>query len=177
MRDDSMKWAAFKLGRKEDVNYRNIVISEFEPDRMTLISGPIANALSHAKVQDVISWPTPVDRNDYALAIRRDRILLVNGTQLAPGWDDSLGLAISDVSAGYRVCSFEGPNAYKALQRGAEISPNIPSGSVARNFSGYPVLLHAMGNEYKFRFFVPSALFFGLWDLLETYASAMENNT
>ncbi|MFK7751272.1 MAG: hypothetical protein AB8B51_01865 [Sedimentitalea sp.] len=110
----------------------------------------------------------------YALRLRRDRILIVDGPELPDGWHDDLGLAVSDVTDGYGVIDIKGGTALGLLQRGTEISATLASPSVVRGFYGYDVLIYGFGGENQYRIHVPRAHFAGLFALLVTFAEQID---
>ncbi len=175
MRDDRTKWQAFRKGQKEDITHPGISISEFLPERLTLISGPVDAAFKFAGVKSAIAWPDVATGQTHALSIRRDRIILVNGPEISDGWYSQPGLAVSDMTAGYRSCNVVGPLASETLARGAEIDPSIPSASVARAFAGYPVFLHVYEAGHAFRLYASRAYFEGLWGTISSFSSAIES--
>ena len=77
----------------------------------------------------------------YALAMRRDRMLVVNGPMLQDGWHDS-GYAVSDMSSAHVAFEFEGSATMDLLSRGTEIDFNNKSAGVARRFRDLDILLY-----------------------------------
>lgn len=75
--------------------------------RQTIVSG--TSVLHHFDdtLGPAIGWPEIADGPSYAIALRRDRVLPVNGPGLADGWDDEAEHAISDMSGGYAVLNYQ----------------------------------------------------------------------
>jgi len=149
-----------------------VVLTELIPEGLTLLWGAMQQAMMLANADVTVSWPGPSAGNTHALALRRDRVLVVNGASLAEGWHSDIGLAVSDMTRGFRAATLSGPLCFEVLKRGTEISRSIPSGSVSRGFAGYPVFLHTVEGPETYRLYVPRAVFEGFWDLIETFAFA-----
>ena len=98
MRDDRQKWAPSQSDSPATVETDLVRISGVSSDRLTLISGPVQQALAKCGMQIAAGWPDPVSSDSYALRLRRDRILVVNGPALEDGWDADNGVAISDMT-------------------------------------------------------------------------------
>ncbi|MEB8385637.1 hypothetical protein OO012_00230 [Rhodobacteraceae bacterium KMM 6894] len=152
MRDDSNKWDI-----PQPTNYEytenGITLASVPLARQTLISGP--NILTQTE-PPIAAWPDIVTSDCYALPIRRDRVLLVNGPPLSQGWHDETRQAVSDASDAYAVFDINGERSLEVLKRGAELSLNVPSRSVARILFGLGVFLYRYDNESRFRIHVAS---------------------
>jgi len=117
-------------------------VTQLPIKRQVLISG--VNALAASQLTRV-GWPGDVntDRTDrYALVLRRDRLLEINGEQRIDGWDDTSQCAVSDVTDGYVVFEISGSGAQDLLKQGGFINTDQPSPSVARQLFGQSVLLY-----------------------------------
>lgn len=173
MRDDSAKWSADRGTQRPPVRTGGVQICLLQPHRQTLISGPHTAALALAGCSAATGWPAPASGETYALRLRRDRILVVNGSDLTDGWHADPGLAVSDMTGGYAVIALSGDGATDLLNTGTELDPAQPSASVARLLHGYPVLLYRFqGETTDYRLHVPRASLEGLWSLLEELAKA-----
>lgn len=153
MRNDSNKWdapAALTVGHTEN----GVALTPIELTRQTLISGP--RVLSQAD-WSIVGWPGIAPTPPYALSLRRDRVLLVDGPDMAEGWQEDTQRAISDASDAYSVFDVSGDRAFEVLQRGAELRLDAESKSVARLLFGIGVLLYRVNTEDQFRIHVASS--------------------
>lgn len=147
MRDDSKKWDPSGVwGAIETAD--GLTVSPIQLARQTLISG--CDVLAQTQ-HPVAVWPDIVTAETYALPLRRDRILLVNGPFTAEGWHEDSAQAVSDASDGYAVFEMSGKSAVAALRRGTELRFDVQSGSVARMLFGLNVLLYRFGADDRFR--------------------------
>ena len=154
MRDDSHRWdASISADMSADMSIvkDGLSIAAVALNRQTLISGPAV--LTQVEDQ-VVEWPGVAASAAYTLCLRRDRVLVVNGPDVADGWDVEEQLAISDVSDAY-------------------LSLTVPSRSVARMLFGLGVLLYRVGAKNRFRIHVASAQADALWKSLQTAARAV----
>ncbi|WP_323778845.1 hypothetical protein [Leisingera sp.] len=152
MRDDSENWDAPQpSGYVHQAN--GITLAPATLTRQTLLSGPRVLAQTE---QPIASWPDIVTAQSYALPIRRDRVLLVNGSAVPEGWQDDICQAVSDASDAYSVFDISGKNALEVLRRGAELNLGIPSRSVARTLFEFEVFLYRYETEISFRIHVAS---------------------
>jgi len=153
MRDDSGKWdAPLPSGYAHDAN--GMTLAAVTLARQVLISGP--DVLTQTK-QPIAGWPDIVTADSYALSVRRDRVLLVNGPTVSEGWHDDIGQAVSDASDAYAVFDVSGERSLEVLKRGAELNLDVPSRSVARLLFGLGVFLYRYETENSFRIHVASA--------------------
>ena len=151
MRDDSQKWDAPGTIDATELA-QGLMVEPVTLTRQTLISGvDILGQTDHP----VVAWPDMVTEQVYALTLRRDRMLLVNGPEVAEGWHENTAQAVSDVSDGHAVFDICGPTALATLKRGAEVRLDVPSASVARLLFGLNVFLYRFGEENRFRIHVP----------------------
>lgn len=174
MRDDSAKWAPATGRERGSVTIGSVTLSPVLLTRQTLISGPYEAALKLAGMRFATGWPEPVDGDTYALRLRRDRILVINGLALEDGWHDAAGLAVSDMSSGYAALELKGSNAFAVLQRGTEISRTQPSASVARLFYGHAAFIYARGPGC-YRLHCGAAQLESVWELLATFAEQADS--
>ncbi|QBY00890.1 hypothetical protein E2K80_09255 [Rhodophyticola sp. CCM32] len=153
MRDDRHKWD-FIDDATLPLTAVGVTIALAPIQRQTLVSGP--RILKQFK--DASGWPDVVSQDPYALAIRRDRVLLVDHDQVPQdGWHDDLEQAVSDATDAYSVYDISGPNAFELLKRGGEVSLAVPSRSVARLLFGMGVFLYPYKNPQSFRIHVGRA--------------------
>lgn len=151
MRNDTARWETPGLiGVTKD----GLTIAEVPGLRQHWVSG--TDVLTRYADQR-IGWPDIAPSDKYALALRRDRVLLVGDTDLLPGYSDETGLAVSDVSAGWRVIDISGPGAFECLRHGAELNLHQPSRSVMRRVFGANVMLYRVHNPAHFRVHVERA--------------------
>lgn len=166
MRDDTAKWPAPSVGVKPDVAGGGVTLRHVSGLRQTLISGPLAKGLSYTEQARAVEWPDAAKGGDYAVSLRRDRILLVGGDIPKFGWLDAHGLAVSDVSAGYDLVEICGPGAFDLLRTGTEVSLTEPSRSALRLWQGYGAILYRYEASDCFRMHVASGHFEGVWEML-----------
>ena len=153
MRDDSRRWPpTFRAAPGIDLGAADL--KRAQPKRQTLISG--SHVLKQMDVP-VIEWPAIAQSDSYALSLRRDRVLLVNGPERREGWDETQKHAVSDASDAFAVFDLTGPGAMALLQRGADVSQTVASPSVARMFFGLNVLLYRGAPADHYRIHVPAA--------------------
>jgi len=147
MRDDADKWDVATHDNKVLVT-ENISVTQVQPDRQTMISG--VSVLNQTPLT-LVEWPGKIAKEQYALVLRRDRILEVNGPVREYGWNASMSCAISNMNDGYSVLNFSGPFALPLLTRGGFINTGDQSRSVARTLFGMPVLLyqHKMTDQFS----------------------------
>ncbi len=162
MRDDSQRWVPPR-DRAVAVTAPGITVRSVDIARFTLISGP--RALSETRLA-IADWPGIVEGDSYAISLRSDRILEVNGPARQDGWDADQNLAISDVTDAYRHIEIAGPAALSLLSRGTELDPNNPSRSAARLLFGLGVFLYRHGNSDTYRLHTGSAEDEALWHAL-----------
>lgn len=143
MRDDSHKWDA-PFSHEQRLSADGLEISTLGFERLCLISG--AQARSRTPLQPV-GWPQPAAGTSYAISLRRDRILEVNGPVREDGWHDAEGLAVSTVTDAYHAFLIEGPRAIELLKRGAELSLAQPSQSAARVMFNLPAILYRLAED------------------------------
>jgi hypothetical protein len=153
MRDDSEKWdAPDALPRVHTEN--GVTLTPVTLTRQVLISGP--QVLS-CPDWPILRWPDIAPAPPYALSLRRDRVLLVDGPEMADGWHPDSGCAISDASDAYAVFDLSGRRAFEVLQRGAELRLDLPSPSVARLLFGLAVFLYRVEKGDRFRIHIASS--------------------
>jgi len=152
MRDDTALWDAPR-DPTEPIDLGPAQLTPVQLTRQTLVSGP---DVLHQTDLPLVEWPDAAPSGPYALTLRRDRLLLVNGPEAPDGWNDATRQATSDVTDAYSVFDLTG-DALPLLGRGAEISPDIPSRSVARLLFGLGVFLYRLDNATTYRLHVPRA--------------------
>jgi len=152
MRNDNAKWDVPELAIAHEVG--GVTITTARVARQTLVSGPsVLTQTTHPLVR----WPDIAVEEVYALALRRDRILIINGPDMTEGWDDITAQAVSDASDAYHVIDLAGEKAFDVLKRGSDVRLDVPSGSVARLCFGLGVFLYRCGTEQNFRLHISSA--------------------
>ncbi len=152
MRDDSAKWDAPAV-LADTVRANGLVLTQVDLTRQTLISGPGVLAQTE---WPVVGWPGLAPAAPYAIALRRDRVLVVDGPEMTDGWHEETNCAVSDASDAYAVFDLSGARAFGVLQRGAELSLDVPSKSAARLLFGLGVFLYRIEAEDRFRIHVAS---------------------
>lgn len=156
MRNDNHKWPpaqAISSFIESSIDFGNASLQPIEVARQTMISGP--HVLDQIDAP-LVAWPTIIDEQRYALCLRRDRVLLVDGVERSglerdSGWDQKKQQAISDYSDTYAVFDLSGPHALELLQRGAEISLQTPSNSVVRRLFGLDAMIYRAVKPDQFR--------------------------
>ncbi|SHF80062.1 hypothetical protein SAMN05444273_1138 [Litoreibacter ascidiaceicola] len=147
MRDDSKKWDAPGAPTTLEMS-DGLTITPVQLARQTLLSG--VDVLGRTQ-HPIAAWSGVVTAQTYALSLRRDRVLLVNGPALADGWHGDIAQAVSDVSDCYSVFDIRGDRAFSVLKRGAELRLDVPSKSVARLLFGLGVFLYRFEATDTFR--------------------------
>lgn len=166
MRDDSMKWDAALGDQRVDIQGDGFQVTLVQLPHQTIISGPIETCLTICGQQKAIAWPNVVEGSTYALRLRRDRLLCVNGPDLADGWHDQ-GVAVSDMSGAYGVVEISGPKALNLLNQGTELDTALPSGSVARQFHGFAALIYRWQSQSCYRLHVQRCYLDAVWQRLQ----------
>lgn len=166
MRDDSQRWAPPR-DRKSDITAPGLTIKTLSVERLILLSGP--RALQQTELP-LIDWPTVGQGPAYALTLRRDRVLEVNGPARAEGWNTEAGLAISDATDAFTQIELSGANALPLLNRGTDLDINTPSRSVARMLFGLGVFVYRHSGSNSFRIHVASGHDEALWHALQDAA-------
>ncbi|WP_299029402.1 hypothetical protein [uncultured Sulfitobacter sp.] len=172
MRNDNDNWDMFDIGGPL-VTASGITIQSRAIARQTVISGAGVLRAFEKSCGPAIGWPDVAQGASYAVALRRDRVLLVNGPALQEGWDDTTGHAVSDMTGGYAVIELSGVGVQDVLKRGAEINPDLPSRSAARRFGELGVILYHFENANCVRLHVNVAQQQAAWLMLQTYADQM----
>ena len=149
MRDDTQSWDAPPTD-PITLTGDGVTVTQITGLCQTLVSGP--SALTH--FGPAIGWPDPVNSDRYAVALRRDRALLINSPDLTDGWDGTARLAISDMTGAFDILEFTGPAAIDLLRRGTDLALDAPSRSAARLFAGFEVILYRNGDAETFRLHV-----------------------
>ena len=140
MRDDTANWPA-PVADGLTWQTDGIALRHLPLTRQTLVSGPDVLAA----FPDAAGWPTPAATGaSYAVALRRDRLLLVNDDTLHPSWDAQQHRAVTDMSGGLMVFELSGARASDLLLRGAEMTA---SRSTLRLWAGLEVILYTHGTE------------------------------
>ena len=152
MRNDNAKWDVPELAIAHEIG--GVTITTTPVARQTLVSGPsVLTQIRHPLVR----WPDVAVNEVYALALRRDRILIVNGPEMTEGWDDITAQAVSNASDAYDVIDLSGEKAFDVIKRGSDARLDTPSGSVARLCFGLGVFLYRCGTKKNFRLHISSA--------------------
>ena len=168
MRDDRNKWAPAGLYGQE-IDLGLTAMSRVHLERQTLMSGP---DLASRSVPPCTGWPDVVADDVYTIALRRDRLLEINGADRQEGWHEEQNMAVSDVSHAYSVFDLIGPGAMELLQRGTEIRLDQPSKSAVRRFFGFEVILYRVQSETRFRLHIANAHDHALCEFLTKAANA-----
>ncbi|MYM54947.1 hypothetical protein [Thalassovita mangrovi] len=168
MRDDRHRWTPYD-GAWSPYEVGGIAITPVTPERQILISAPAVLS----RHPGAIGWPDIATGDSYAISLRRDRVLLVNGPDMAEGWDDEIGQAVSDVTDAYSVFDLTGPKALELLKHGTEIGLQQPSRSAARMLFGLGVFLYRHGAEDRFRLHVLRAQGQTAWQMLTGQAGRL----
>lgn len=160
MRDDTDRWDI-----PGSVNYAvdGLTIAEVQLPCQHWVSGQ--KVLQHFEAH-LASWPDVVSAKRYALALRRDRVLVIGSTDLVPGFSEETGFAISDVSDAYQVIDISGSHALNRLRRGAELDLSRQSPSAMRRVFGIDVVLYRFGEDTRYRMHVPRAMLLPLFQRL-----------
>lgn len=153
MRDDRNRWdAPNSLAGVHTDN--GITLTLVLLPRQMLISG--SQVLGKTD-WPIVGWPDIAPTAPYALAVRRDRLVLIDGPDIAEGWHQDTGCAISEASDAYAVFDLSGDRGFEVLQRGAELRLDMASRSVARLLFGLGVLLYRVDKGDRFRIHVASS--------------------
>jgi len=132
MRNDNQKWAPACGLNRPTVHGENVQLTLPTFSRQTLMSGPVLNGLTLAKQPKAHGWPSIARGEAYALRLRRDRILAINGPALNDGWHEGNGVAVSDMTSGFAALELSGPRAHEILNTGTELDLALPSGTAMR---------------------------------------------
>lgn len=139
MRDDTARWAPPRA-EGLDAQMGTLRVRHMTGLRQTLVSGAGVLTRFKAEAGPAVGWPDPAAGNSYAVALRRDRVLLVDGPDLSSGWDTAAQLAVSDATDTFLAFEISGADWPDLLARGTEMGP---SRSAVRRFGGMEVALYA----------------------------------
>ncbi|MBV1865771.1 MAG: hypothetical protein KUG74_15225 [Rhodobacteraceae bacterium] len=167
MRDDSTKWDTPLGQERATIAGDGFELSLIPLTCQTLISGPIAACLAVSGQKQAFGWPDIVTGQPYALRLRRDRLLVVNGGQQAEGWDER-GVAVSDMTGAYSVIEIDGPQAIDLLNSGTELSIDLPSGTVARQFHGFATLIYRWQSLTCYRLHIQRCYLEAIWKHMQS---------
>lgn len=171
MRNDTTKWAAPLGETRVAVLGKNARLSLRHLPRQTILSGPASQCLALAQQPHANAWPDIASGENYAIRLRRDRILAVNGPALADGWHATSGAAVSDMSGGYVVFELSGPRALDILKTGTELELALPSGAAMRRFHRHEVVLYRWQTEDTFRLHAQRGQLESLWHVLSAHVA------
>lgn len=166
MRDDTKRWPPAR-DPGEAFTAPGLSMHTVKTARLTLLSGPRA---LHSTGLPLVEWPHPIDANSYAITLRRDRVMEVDGPERMDGWEAKTSLAVSDVTDAYTTVEIVGENAFSLLRRGTEIDLNTPSRSAARLLFGLGTILYRYQAEDRFRIHAASGQDEALWHALKDAA-------
>ena len=166
MAERSDRWEPPLPEARGPVTGAGVTLSLCPLPRQTVLSGPVGNCLALAGQAGATGWPEPAAGDSYALRLRRDRILVVNGPDLADGWVGRSGVAVSDMTGAYVVFEITGPRALEILATGTELDPGLASGSVMRRFHRQEGLLYRWQDFDTYRVHVQRWHFDAMWRLL-----------
>ncbi|MCP4185329.1 MAG: hypothetical protein GY761_18805 [Hyphomicrobiales bacterium] len=169
MRDDRDKWAPAIGAERPAIKNTHLQLSVLKTQRQTLISGPYKKCLDICKLPRATSWPQTATGNNYAVRLRRDRILVIDGPSLDDGWHDDAGVSVSDMSSAYILVEIKGEAALDLLNRGADLNVDIASGSVVRSFRGFDVFIYRWQSETQFRMHFHHANLEAIWQLSQAF--------
>lgn len=172
MRNDTHRWPEPITLTQPALAGSGVEIRVCDTPSQTLISGDFKAAVKIAQTPTAHGWPDMVSDEHHALRLRRDRILVVNGSKIAPGWRETEGLAITDASATYCIIELKGANALSLFQSGTEIDLRCPSASVMRRWHGINCMIVVIGDQ-EFRMHIPRSYLNYVWDMLGTQAHIM----
>jgi len=178
MRDDRKRWRrAEGWGRKLD-DLPGLRATIIRPKRQTLISGPTSAALKASNLADAAGWPGPAKGDHYAIRLRRDRLLVVDGEDRAhpsldEGWHDELGIAVSDITGGLALIELSEPSVPTLLATGAEIDPATPSPAASWLWHGMACIVYKYETDKLFRLHVSLSQLEAACDMVAWQASSI----
>ena len=156
MRNDNRKWAPLHEGPLS-VEGPGATLTSVCPERQTILSGVDVLIAFTSEFGAAVGWPDVTKGESYSIALRRDRVLLINWPAREDGWDVKNRWAVSDMTGGYACFDLSGSHAMDVLKRGTEIALAEPSRSAARLFAGLDVVLYRHEKDDTFRFHVNRA--------------------
>ena len=173
MRNDNKNWTAPDLGDKT-MSVGGVTIQRVLLPCQTLVSG--VSVLNHYKelLGPAVGWPDVAQGSSYAIVLRRDQVLLINGPVLEDGWDGTTEQAISDMTSGQAVFEMSGAAVFEVLKRGVDVNFDIPSRSALRRIGDLNVILYRFQNEKRVRLHVGTAYQEALRLTLQTYLNKLE---
>ncbi len=169
MRDDRDKWAPALGAERPAIKNKHLQLSVVKTECQTLISGPYKKCLDICNLPQATGWPQIATGHNYAVRLRRDRILVVDGPSLDDGWHDNAGVSVSDMSSAYILVEIKGDAALDLLNRGVDLDIDIASGSVVRSFRGFDVFIYRWQSETQFRMHCQHASLEAIWQLLQAF--------
>ena len=151
MRNDINRW-----DRALTIDYQGpgLSVREVASSGLQYVSG--TNVLSHFQLQ-LVEWPSFAPKDQFALVLRRDRVLFVGQSGLSCGYHHTTGLAVSDISSKYISLEIIGPDSQKHLSALCDLRLERPSRSVVRKFFDHPVAVYRFGEQDQFRLLINRA--------------------
>ena len=165
MRDDRNKWASYEPS--STFRFGETRLTPVDLSQQHIISGPAVLSQIDAPL---VCWPDVASEAEYAVVLRRDRVLAVNGPARSEGWEEASCLAVSNANCLYSVFDLRGPDALSLLKRGTEISLATRSKSSVRQIFGIETILYPISACGGFRLHVPRAYAAALMHQLHTLA-------
>lgn len=165
MRNDTAQWPA---PLPSDLYWQagGLSLNRLPPARQTLISGmDVLEAFGPAT-----GWPERAEGDSYTVALRRDRVLRVNGPEMAEGWNAQTARAVTDMTEGYALFELRGERCGDLLLRGAEM---LPSRSAMRLWAGLEVILYHHGTDGTVRIHIARARADSVVDTIQRRHAAM----
>ncbi|WP_299506086.1 hypothetical protein [uncultured Roseobacter sp.] len=176
MRDDRNRWPATVESERPNLVRDTISMRYVSPARQTVISGNFEDCLALSGLETAVGGGTGFASGEtYALRQRRDRVVVINGPDIADGWHSEHNVAVSDMTSAYSVLEMTGARGEQLIATGTEFNGDRASASVSRLWHGFGILLYRYGAEDVFRLHVRSALADAVWDMLERQIDSLAN--
>jgi len=174
VRDDRNQWEAARFGSLAATSALSLQRAGVAVKGIALDSQHIVSGTKVQQAYPSLAWPQVVEGIQYAVSLRRDRVLLVNSGSLPEGWDAKNLTATTNVQEAYAVLDVVGENAQRLLQRGAELSHETESRSAVRLLFGYEVILYRIADT-SYRLHIDRAQADALWAHLTESANVCED--
>lgn len=173
MRDDRLRWPPVTDFQDAAIVAPHVTVTSHILDRQVIISGQIEACLAASGCAEAFGGDRVVSGQTYALRLRRDRILVVNGGAHSDGWHKDHGIAISDLTSG--ICVFEllGPAARAVINSGTEYMTDAGSASVSHIWHGNACQIYRYEDDSRFRIHVGHAYGQSVWEMFERQFAAV----
>ena len=174
MRNDTANWKK-PADTLQQLKTGSLHVREVVGIRQTMVSVPAPQKEALSGGLPLIGWPEIAPETDYALSLRRDRVLRIGGPVLQDGWNCDARLAVSEMTTGLAVFDISGADAPALLKRGAALDVRNSSASCAWLFAGFDILICQYQTTGTFRVHVARGLSHAFFETLSAFADQLSD--